>query len=260
MPKTFVCCRFTHYDDFLFDHFMNYYLKLGVYKFLINFNYKFENDKEKFESFLEYVKNSPFMEYIIYNIGPNSEFLTAESLNIKMLGKLTYENVNLEEDFIIPADSDEFQEFPDTLDNIIQLMNNEKYSYLHGNTIERVSETGEVIMVEKDIDIFKQFPKFNQKLFVQPKIGIIKAKYFSYVGVGHHSISMNDISNTIHKEELSKSKRITLTNHFKWNLQGKIRLENWHKLWTDENYRGWKDIEKCEKMLGVFNKNLLEYK
>jgi len=259
MTKIFVCSRFTHYDDFLFEHFMKYYLKLGVYKFLINFNYKFDKDKENFELFLENVKNSPYNNYIIYNIGPNTEKLF-ETPNIEMLKKLVNDNVNLEEDYIIPADSDEFQEFPDTLENIIQMMKENHYSYLNGCTKERISETGEIIMVEKDKDIFEQFPKFNDSLFVHPKIGIIKAKYFHYTGVGHHHISLNPTATDFEKEELSKSKHISTTNHFRWNLQGKIRLENWYKMWLDENFTGWKDIKKCEKMLTVFNQNLLEYK
>jgi hypothetical protein len=65
MSKVYVCSRFTHYDEFLFEHFMNYYLKMGVYKFLINFNYKLENDKEDFEKFIEYIKNSEYIDKII---------------------------------------------------------------------------------------------------------------------------------------------------------------------------------------------------
>jgi hypothetical protein len=238
---------------------MKYYLKLGVYKFLINFNYKFEDDKEKNDDFLEYVKKTPYINKIIYNIGPNNEH-RCESSNITSLKQLVNENVDLEEDYIIPADSDEFQEFPDNLENTIQLMKNNQYSYLHGCTKERISENGDVIMVEKDKDIFKQFPNYNNYLFVQPKISIIKAKYFKYIGVGHHYISLDSVSNEKEKEELSISKNLTKTNHFKWNLQGKLRLENWYKLWNDENYKSWKDVKKLEKMLVVFNQNLLEYK
>ena len=259
MTKIYVCSRFTHYDDFLFEHFMKYYLNLGVHKFLINFNYKFENDKERFELFLEDIKKSPFSNYIIYNIGPNTENLF-ETSNIGMLYELVNKHVNLEEDYIIPADSDEFQEFPDVLEKIIQLMKNNDYSYLNGCTKERISETGEIIMVEKEKNIFEQFPKFNNSLFVHPKIGIIKAKYFHYLGVGHHHISLNPTATDYEKEELKKNKSISITNHFRWNLQGKKRLENWYKMWIDDNYKGWKDIKKCEKMLAVFNQNLLEYK
>ena len=78
--------------------------------------------------------------------------------------------------------------------------------------------------------------------------------------MGHHSININSIANLEDKYELYKNKRIIRTNHFKWNLQGKIRLECWYKLWNNEKYIGWKDLNKCKKMLDVFNSNLLEYK
>ena len=258
MSKVYVCSRFTHYDEFLFEHFMNYYLKMGVHKFLINFNYKLENDNEDFEKFVEHVKNSKYIDKIIYNIGPNG-YLIGETENINMIKQLVNDNTNLDNDYIIPADSDEFQEFPDSLENTIKLMENENLSYLNGCTKERVSETGEVIMVEKDKDIFLQFPKYNDKLFVHPKIGIIRAKYFRYTGVGHHYININSAQNEEDKENLCKNKRLSITNHFKWNLQGKIRLECWYKLWNNENFKGWKDLEKCKKMLSVFNSNLLNY-
>jgi hypothetical protein len=255
--RIFVCTRFTHYDVFLFEHFMKYYLNLGVYKFLLNLNYKMEHDQVNFENFLEYIKNSSYIKHIIYNIGPN--VVLNETCNINMLNDLVNKNVNLEEDYIIPADSDEFQEFSDTLENVIKTMTYNNYSYLDGCTKERVSENGEVIMVETDKNIFEQFPKYNHHLFCQPKIGIIKAKYFKYVDIGHHSVSLNRCETEQEKEELSKSKRVTITNHFRWNLQSKVRMENWIKLWSNENYHGWKDITKYKKMLNVFNSNLLEY-
>lgn len=253
--KVFLCSRFNHNDDFLFEHYMNYYLKLGVDKFLINFNYKIENEKENFEKFIEYVINSKYIDNIIYNIGPNTESL-CETVNIEMLKELVNKNVNIDEDYIIPADSDEFQEFPDTLENILEMMEKEGLYYLDGCTKERVSESGEAILVEKDKDIFEQFPKFNNKLFCHPKIGIIKAKYFKFIGVGHHYVKINSEK----ENNLPKSKRIVTTNHFKWSLQGKKRIENWMKMWNNEKYIGWKDVKKIEKMLDVFNSNLLEYK
>jgi hypothetical protein len=232
--KIYVCSRFTHYDDYLFEHFINYYLKLGVDKFFINFNYKFENDKTDFYKFIEDIKKSKYYSYIIYNIGPNDEELY-ETTNIQMLKNLVTENTNIDEDYIIPADSDEFQEFPHTLYDTIKMMKNDDLTYLHGSTKERISETGEVILLEKDIDIFQQFPKYNNHLFGHPKISIIKAKYFKYIGVGHHYIDINSIKNKDDKNELEKNKLLTVTNHFRWNLQGKKRLENWIKLWNSEN-------------------------
>ena len=73
----------------------------------------------------------------------------SESVNIQMLRKLVLDNVNIEEDYIIPADADEFQEFPDSLENIIKIMNEEDSSFIDDFTKERVSETGEIIKIEK---------------------------------------------------------------------------------------------------------------
>lgn len=259
--KVYVCSRFNHNDEFLFEHFMDYYLKLGVHKFLINFNYKIEDEKENFEKFINYVINSKYIDNIIYNIGPNFEFLN-ETSNLVMLKELINKNTNIEEDYIIPADSDEFQEFPDTLQYILQMMEKEGLYYLDGCTKERVSETGEAIMVEKDKDIFEQFPKFNNNLFCQPKIGLIKAKYFKYMGVGHHGIGYTGSEHLSNEDKqciLAKSKRVVQTNHFRWNIQGKRRIENWITLFKNKKYNGWFDINKYEKMLNVFNLNLLEY-
>ena len=116
--KVYVCTRFNHHDSHLFEHFMNYYLKLGVYKFLINFNYKIKEEEPLFENFIQYVKNSKYINNIIYHIGPNFECLN-EGPNMNVLHKLVLNNTNVEEDYIIPADSDEFQEFPDSLENIL---------------------------------------------------------------------------------------------------------------------------------------------
>lgn len=256
--KVYVCARFTHNDIHLFEHFMNYYLELGVHKFLINFNYKIEGEESLFENFIEYVNNSKYINTIIYNVGPNFECLN-ESSNINVLKKLVIDNTNIEEDYIIPADSDEFQEFPDTLENTVQLMEKEDLIYLDGCTRERVSETGEAILIEKNINIFEQFPKYNNFLFCHPKIGMIKASHFNHIGVGHHYYNIN---RNLEEDKINvlKHKRISITNHFRWDLQGKNRIKSWLKIWNDENYKAWKDIKKYEKMLTAFDTNLLDYK
>jgi hypothetical protein len=257
--KVYVCARFTHYDFCFIEHFIKYYTELGVYKFLINFNYKMKNDSSDFNTFLNTVKNN-YSDNIIYNVGPNYETQNEVS-NIDMLKCLVINNTNIEEDFIIPADSDEFHEFPDNLENILTMMNVEKLAYLNGSTKERVSETGDVILLENEKDIFLQFPKYNNNLFCQPKISLIRAKYFKYTGVGHHYINTNSIQNENDKISLSKYKYFAgATNHFRWNLQGKERIKTWITIWSDNKYYGWKDIEKYKKILNAFNTNLLEYK
>ena len=49
------------------------------------------------------------------------------------------------------------------------------------------------------------------------------------------------------------------TNHFKWNLNGKKRIENWHTIFNNDKYNGWKDSSKYQKMIDAFNSNLKTY-
>lgn len=235
---------------------MKYYLSLGVLKFLINFNYRFEESKAEFDDFIDYVKTSEYSQYILYNIGPN-ELGSNEQSNIGMLKTLVRQHTS-ENDYVIPADSDEFHQYahpPQSLPDVITMMSTNNIAYMVGATCERISDDGSVIPVQDDLDLFNQFPKHNPKLFVMPKISIIQAKYYQYIGVGHHYIDKK------HVDTLSLvSTRQGVTHHFRWNLQGKMRIENWIKLWTNEGYKGWKDVSKYEKMLRVFETNLIEYR
>lgn len=254
MARIFVAVRFTHTDRCFFLHFMKYYLSLGVNLFLINFNYRFDENKCAFDDFIGYVNTSEYLQYIRYNIGPNT-LETAEGGNINMLKELVKEHA-CENDYIIPADSDEFHKYSaisESLIDLITMMSTNNITYIHGPTCERISDDGSVIPIKEDIDIFIQFPKNNPKLFVQPKVSIIHAKYYRYIGVGHHYIEKATI------DKLSiVTKYGSITHHFRWNLQGKERITNWIKLWSNSTV-GWKDIKKYEKMLAIFETNLIEY-
>lgn len=261
MAKVFVCSRFTHLDKYLFVHYMKHYKSLGVDGFLINFNYKLAEQKEEFEKFLDEILNSAFSSNISYSIGPNFELLS-ETSNILELYKLVEKEVNLVEDFIIPADSDEFVSFPHPLSEVIVKMTTEKYSYISGVSEEMIPADGSIQPLLPEIDIFSQFPANNSKLFVNPKIGLVKAKFFKYTGVGHHHCNVPEKLVGSEEKILSERKApfTSKTHHFRWNLQGRSRVENWIKLWEKEDYPGWKDVDKYKKMFKVYNSNLLDYK
>ncbi len=104
------------------------------------------------------------------------------------------------------------------------------------------------------------------------KVIVIKTMYISkyyIIRITPHILSyifIFLIYNVIHEiykniiNELEKKKLLTVTNHFRWNLQGKKRLENWIKLWNNEKYYGWKDIDKYNLILNAYNSNnLLNY-
>lgn len=249
MAKVVVYVRFFHQDKHYFNHFMNFYLDLGVYKICINVNYRFPEDKEKYEEFLNFVKTSKYAEHLVITTGPNSESI-AELNHVKAAQQSAIDLCDLDTDFIIPADSDEFHQFPDTLPNIINMMNDEKIDYLDGQTFEKVSADGSCPPILEGKSLFQQFPRWNHKLFCCPKIGIIRARYAHHLCVGHHMLDA--------KLALAKKKCIE-THHFRWNFQGKDRVENWIRTWRIPHYNGWKDIPKYAKMLECYYNDLLLY-
>ena len=130
-------------------------------------------------------------------------------------------------------------------------MNDDNIDYILGYTNERITEDGTIKSIVKDINIFDQFPKINNNLFCQPKLALMKAPIFYKTGVGHHGINNNYTCTTKIKSR---------TNHFRWTLQGKKRMENWIKLWESGQYKGWMDINKYKKQLEVMEINdLLKY-
>jgi hypothetical protein len=261
MSKVFVCTRLNHHDMHLFQHFMEYYLKLGVDKVFFNFNYKIEQDTAEFESFLTAVKQSIYVDNFIFNLGPNGDS-KVEQENLTMLYSLVDQFANLNEDFVIPADSDEFVEFPINLREMVKLMQESDYSCALGKTVERITSDGVIRPVTPEMNIFEQFPNNNPHLFVKPKVGIIKAKYYKYTGVGHHLLRIPEAS--LKSDEGILMKKIapieTLTHHFRWNSQGQKRMNNWTNIWSNPNYKGWNGTEEYEVLLRAFNSNLQDFK
>ena len=253
--KIIVTVRFTIFDKHFINHFFNYYLNIGVNLFLINFNYKINCTDEELNNLIQYITNI-YGTYIKYNIGPNG-ITSSEEDNINMLKQLVNEYINLDEDFILPTDSDEFHEFIDfnNIYAIINYMIDNNIDYIRGYTCERITDDGSIKEIINNINIFDQFPKWNNNLFALPKISLIKAKYYNLLGVGHHYIAENFII----KYNL-KDKIISKTNHFRWNLHSKIRIENWIIIFNNDLYTGWKDKNKYIQMLSIFNNSLLDDK
>jgi hypothetical protein len=219
-PKIYVYVRFFHQDKHYFHHFMKYYLALGVDKICVNVNYRFAEDKDKYEDFLRFVETSEYIDKLLITTGPNSE-LIAELKHVKATQESAIALCDQERDFIIPADSDELHQYPDILPNLVKMMNDEKLDYLDGPSIEKVSVDGSCPPIVEGTSLFQQFPRWNHRLFACPKITLIRAKYAHHLGVGHHMLDK--------KFELVK-KKCTETHHFRWNLQGKDRVENSYRV------------------------------
>jgi hypothetical protein len=255
--NVFVCSRFNHNDMHFFEHFMEHYLSLGVTNFLMNFNCKIYDEIDNLNQFIQYIQTSEYSKYIKFSVGPNIE-APNETENLQMLYMLVERYATQPNSFVIPADADEFVCFPQNLNEIIQGMIENGYSHIQGETKERIASDGSCPPLMPKIDIFSQFPKINPNLFVKPKVGLIKANYFKYTGVGHHQIRIPDDINEqeVIKPMLSQSPIHSETNHFRWNLQGKKRMECWLKIWGNPAYLGWKDLAHYKKMIEIYEGNL----
>jgi len=262
-----------HDDEHTIHHFMEYYQSLGIIHFvciLSFFSYKAENEKEELEKFNLFCKQFKFKYPFVVTDQQILEYSESGRMQtwIKMLEQLPSTI-----DYIVPADSDELHEFvldnsaitsqykqpkcssvQKNLANFLYYMEQRDIDYIRGCTMERVPLDGGVIEVNSNYNIFDQFSHQNNKLWLQPKISIIKKKHFSLLNLGHHYIDNQKI-----EEYKLKSEVLSITHHFRWSLEGKTRMQKWLDRWKNPNWKSWKNVEQVENRIKAFNNNLLTY-
>lgn len=254
MTKFIVACRISIADKNYLDHFFKYYFELGIRLFLINFNSKLNSDDELY-NFVNYIISKYCKYNLIYNIGPNGGSFS-EMENILMLKKLVYENTN-ENDYIIPCDTDEFHQYEFDLEMCVKLLDSYKHDFIGSFTHERYRSDGKIQEIKEDINIFDQFDAYSFKLYNMPKISLIRQKYYNKLGVGHHYPNLTNSEKDF--GGLNVSFIHSRTNHFRWCLDGKIRMEKWIEFWTIyPNCGGWKGTSKYTDQLKVFD-DILKY-
>jgi hypothetical protein len=243
----FRCCQD---DDYLIDHFIDYYKKVGANLFIANFSYRFSEDEENFKEFVD--KTTKKYPEIIYNIGPH---VLDDGIGVKRTKELLETKQDI--DYVIPADTDEFHEYKEN--NVllsIDYLEKNLFDVLSGYTLERIPEDGssskEILSTQS---IFEQFPRHNENLFVMPKISLIKKEYYKFVGCGHHYIDKKLID-----EFGIKINDSGKTHHFRWSEEGKVRMEKWVRCYESPDWTGWKDMKRAQDKLDAFNYNLIDYK
>ena len=247
--KVAVLFRACHEDDYLIDHFISYYKKVGANIFIANFSYRFPEDEENFKDFVN--KTTKKYPEIIYNIGPH---VLNDGVGVNRTKELL--EIQNDIDYVIPADTDEFHDYKEN--NVllsIDYLEKNSFDVLSGHTLERISEDGSCKEMLATQSIFEQFPRHNKNLFVMPKISLIKKEYYKFVGNGHHYIDKKFIDEFGIK--ISNSGK---THHFRWSEKGKARMETWLRSYKDPAWSGWKNIKQAQDKLDAFNYNLIDYK
>ncbi len=263
-----------HDDEYFIPHFMKYYQQHGIKHFgcvLSFFTCGEENEKTeilKFENFCKEFKATYPNVLVIEKIIENGEY--GRMQDWQKLIELMPNTI----EYILPADSDELHEFSINrndeikkayncinysdinfdLNRILEFIITNKIDVVCGASMERVSLNGEVIITNKEQDIFKQFPCHNKHLYIQPKVSLINKKYFSVLSLGCHNISKE-------KQEQYNLKiaNMSIVHHFRWSAEGKRRMEKWSTRWSSSNWKSWKNVDLIKNKLKVFEHNLLKF-
>ena len=187
--KYLVCCFSLDFDLPLLKHFIDHYIKLGIkpenFLFVLNV---FE-DMGNLDKGLKILSD--------YNIVPKDiwcyEYESQEKWQRvhMLLSKFVSQH-----DWIIHPDSDEFFEFPASLDNIINAMDAQGFNAAQGFLIDRLAKDGKIKDISSDVCLFEQFPA---RANLTNLIGLSGVKLMIYKGY----LRANNGSGQIHQQCLS---------------------------------------------------------
>jgi len=186
------CCFSLDFDLPLLDHFIKHYISLGIkpenFLFVLNV-FKDKTNLKKGIKILE-----------TYNIFPKDiwcyEYESEEKWQrIHMiLNKHVTQN-----DWVVHPDSDEFFQFPYKLSDLTLILDQKNINAAQGFLVDRLTINGEIKNIEKEINLFDQFPS---KANLANLIGIAGVKLMLYKGY----LRANNGSGQIHQQCLQHTR------------------------------------------------------
>ncbi|MBT4208585.1 hypothetical protein HOE22_09615 [Candidatus Woesearchaeota archaeon] len=156
------------------------------------------------------------------------------------------------DDWWIVSDDDEFHQYQNPLNDIIDKCEDENWKFVTGAFLDRVSEDGSLEKVERDINIFKQFPlggmfRFPISQACPNKVVISKGDIQFSSGQHYAIIDGNEVrveggsktaSGVEHPYRCDVDWEFTQVHHFKWDESLQRRLNQIVDI--DEEYTyGW---------------------
>ena len=210
-------CIGVEYDLPLISPFIEHYKALGVDEFYITLSSPTEEHENfsKGKAILSKYDIDPFAIWI----GPYREGVRNQYLH-KMISHLS------NNEWILTADCDEFQEYPSDLHTFSSELDKEGDTWVHGGVIDRVANGGEIPKkLDRNLTLAEQFPIkcnmhrlkpespskggaiINNEKFM-PKVMLHK-KNITLVAGNHFPINSQRKNNKKHKHILN-------VNHFKW--------------------------------------------
>jgi hypothetical protein len=142
-------------------------------------------------------------------------------------------------DWWIVSDDDEFHQYQNPLNDIIDKCEDENWKFVTGAFLDRVSVDGSLKRVEKDVSIFEQFPLGGIFRFLVSKAcpnKVVLSKGDVQISSGQHYAIIDDkevriedgsdiASGIDHPQRCDYMWEFTQVHHFKWDESLKKRLE-----------------------------------
>jgi hypothetical protein len=226
------------YDTSLLPHFFKYYKSLGVTRFIISIHElvpgllkKAQAIAKQFDSDVKWIPVSE--RQILTGIEGNNK----EEIREKHVTS---------QDWIIPADLDEFIQFPAPISQLIGEMDANGATFIKGDFLDRISEDGRLNPTLPEPSIWEQFPltcKVSQSLIKCWSHKVTLARGDCMLASGHH--------NVIFPARPHISRRCII-HHFKWRRGLLTALRR--RLAVYKN-AGWDCYREAERALSYLNQN-----
>jgi hypothetical protein len=199
------------YDNTLLKHFVNYYHSLGVESFIIAID---ERTPTIWSSTQEIAATIPVQIKLV----PASERQRLTGLEKNNKEEIREKYLS-RDDWFIPADLDEFIQFPASIPQLINEMVKEGATFINGAFSDRLSSTGVLTQTEESPSIWEQYPleaEVSAKLVRCWCTKVTLARGDCILTSGHH--------NVIAPCKPLVARKCTI-HHFKWRHGLKEALE-----------------------------------
>lgn len=235
----------------LLPHFVKYYSSLGINYFLFHHNTEFFTSHEISKHIKKLGVKAKLLEWHgSYN------YRQQHFWRLQM-----HQRYVTESDWIVIADLDEFIEFQPTVHDFINMCENQDCNWILGEFVDRVSESGKLIPVDPEEDIFRQFPhesEISRKILLAPykRTAAVKGGYFPKHNCYEYDSEFKD---GLKKGHIRCCPKILKIHHFKWR-EGvveilKQRLLNYRTLSLSNPKDYTEPFKQCERFLEFYDEN-----
>jgi len=229
------------YEYTLFHHWWKYYRSLGVEKFIVAVgNFIIPTLPQCFKQEFGHIEGLEIISISERFRATGYEGADKEEIRIKHISP---------KDWFIPADLDEFIQFPDTLPNLIAQIQKDGSSHITGHFVDRITRSGKLTQDVPDIFIWEQYPQeadISKDLVKCYCTKVVLVKGSVPLVPGNHFV-------------LDGSKCIKANcriHHFKWRanlakaLKRRVYYYQQHNIeWIPESLRVLEYIEKNGRIL-----------